>query len=421
MQKYIKRYSLKKIDKIWDKIEKKFSIEKKNLINYSFNDYSGRVYLKDKIIYKIKLNLNIYSNIKKTNSLYQEFILLKKCIKLKEIPNPLQYRDFKNFKILLIEKKQGTQLSLKTFVSNPLIFVKLIYLIFLLAKIRIVHNDLLPKNILINKNYDLFLIDFDQATEQSFIFSILKSVISFRKNNHTILGLFKAMIKKELSNEFLIKCRKRFNPNYYDLKNINYYKTTKSKKLSKAWTIAKQSNASAPGVSLAYYSFEFEGYLFPGERSWKERWVTLKNITSLENKKILELGCNMSLLSCHIKREIKNTKVTSIDHDKNIIRSAKIIADVLEVKPKFHVLDLDKGNWENRFLNYDLVFCLNVLNWVKNKKKLLKFLGKFNELIFEGHDDYIIEKKRLKAIGFKNIKLISVTERNRPLIYCIKK
>jgi 2-polyprenyl-3-methyl-5-hydroxy-6-metoxy-1,4-benzoquinol methylase len=347
--------------------------------------------------------------------------LLKKCIKLKEIPNPLQYRDFKNFKILIIEKKPGTQLSLKTFVSNPLIFVKLLYLIFLLAKIRIVHNDLLPKNILINKNYDLFLIDFDQATEQSFIFSILKSVISFRKNNHTILGLFKAMIKKELSNEFLIKCRKRFNPNYYNLKNINYYKTTKSKKLNKAWTIAKQSNASAPGVSLAYYSFEFEGYLFPGERSWKERWVTLKNITSLENKKILELGCNMSLLSCHIKREIKNTKVTSIDHDKNIIRSAKIIADVLEVKPKFHVLDLDKGNWENRFLNYDLVFCLNVLNWVKNKKKLLKFLGKFNELIFEGHDDYIIEKKRLKAIGFKNIKLISVTERNRPLIYCIKK
>ena len=107
MQKYIKNYSLKKIDKIWDKIEKKFSIEKKNLIYYSFNDYSGRVYLKDKIIYKIRLNLNIYSNIKKTNSLYQEFILLKKCIKLKEIPNPLQYRDFKNFKILIMKKNQA--------------------------------------------------------------------------------------------------------------------------------------------------------------------------------------------------------------------------------------------------------------------------------------------------------------------------
>ena len=291
-------------------------------------------------------------------------------------------------------------------------------MIFLLAKIRIVHNDLLPKNILINKNYDLFLIDFDQATEQSFIFSILKSVISFRKNNHTILGLFKAMIKKELSNEFLIKCRKRFNPNYYNLKNINYYKTTKSKKLNKAWTIAKQSNASAPGMNnINQYDFIFTGL-------GASTCVLLREMNKrdlLENKKILKLGCNMSLLSCHIKREIKNTKVTSIDHDKNIIRSAKIIADVLEVKPKFHVLDLDKGNWENRFLNYDLVFCLNVLNWVKNKKKLLKFLGRFNELIFEGHDDYITEKKRLKAIGFKKIKLISVTERNRPLIYCIKK
>ena len=78
---------------------------------------------------------------------------LKKCIKLIFIMYPLQYRDFKNFKILIIDS--GSNLLKIHIVSNPLIFVKLLYLIFLLAKIRIILDDLLPKNILINKNYDL--------------------------------------------------------------------------------------------------------------------------------------------------------------------------------------------------------------------------------------------------------------------------
>ena len=106
----------------------------------------------------------------------------------------------------------------------------------------------------------------------------------------------------------------------------------------------------------------------------------------------------------------------------NEVKNAQLIGVASKSNSKLEVFSKNfKIKTENRFLNYDLVFCLNVLNWVKNKKKLLKFLGRFNELIFEGHDDYIIEKKRLKAIGFKKIKLISVTERNRPLIYCIKK
>jgi tRNA A-37 threonylcarbamoyl transferase component Bud32 len=428
MPKIIYNYLFKKIDKIWIDIEKKFNFKQKNLINLSYNNYTSRVYFKKKIIYKFKLNYNIYSNTNKTNNLRQEFIFLKKCNNLREIPKPIKYRSFKNFNVLMTEKKEGSEINLKVCLINPVILCKLFFLIFKLAKIRIAHNDLLPKNIIINKKYDLFLLDFDQAKEKSFLKSILSSLIDLSNNNlnmrrnkyNSIFNLFKFMLKKSLSNEFLIKCRKTFQPHYFKLPKNSNLKTLKSKKLNKAWSIAIKSNASAPGVSVAYYSFEFDGYHFPGERSWEDRWNILKKITNFKNKKILELGCNMSLLSCHILREFKNVKTTGIDNDKNIIQSAKIIADVMEVKPKYYVIDLDKGNWEKKFKNFDLVFCLNVLNWVKNKKKLLSFLGKFNELVFEGHDNYLVEKKRLSSIGFKNIKLICITERNRPLIYCVK-
>jgi hypothetical protein len=32
------------------------------------------------------------------------------------------------------------------------------------------------------------------------------------------------------------------------------------------------------------------------------------------------------------------------------------------------------------------VFALNLLNWVEDKTRLLAVLGRFEELIFEGHD-----------------------------------
>jgi hypothetical protein len=185
-----------------------------------------------------------------------------------------------------------------------------------------------------------------------------------------------------------------------------------------AWRIAQLSDASSPNQKVAYYSFNFEGHHFPGERKWEDRWKVLRLITNYEGKRILELGCNMSFLSCFLLKEER-----AVDMDADVLEAANLVSSALGVKPSYKQQNFDSpDNWEDKLRDFkpDIVFALNVLNWVQDKERLLKFLGCFNEVVFEGHDDYETEKNRFLLHGFKEIRLVSKSERNRPVIHCRK-
>ena len=68
----------------------------------------------------------------------------------------------------------------------------------------------------------------------------------------------------------------------------------------------------------------------------------------------------------------------------------------------------------------DVVFCLSVLNWVRDEGRLLAFLGRFEELVYEGHDSARAEARRLRAAGFGSIRLVATSERRRPILHCRK-
>jgi 2-polyprenyl-3-methyl-5-hydroxy-6-metoxy-1,4-benzoquinol methylase len=195
------------------------------------------------------------------------------------------------------------------------------------------------------------------------------------------------------------------------------------KKLLDAWRIAQKSNASAPALPLAYYAIDFEGYHFPGERPWSERWNRIKNSSNYSGKTILELGCNMGLLSIYLLKEAGAAKCIGVDHDKKILESAKLISEVFEVNPVFKQINFDSTkDWESDLLssNIDVVFALNVLNWVNYKDRLLKFLSNFPEIIFEGHDTTEVERNRFEQIGFNTIEQIGYSERERIILRCVK-
>jgi hypothetical protein len=65
----------------------------------------------------------------------------------------------------------------------------------------------------------------------------------------------------------------------------------------------------------------------------------------------------------------------------------------------------------------DVVFALSVLNWVADKARLLAFLGRCEELIYEGHDSALVERRRLRAAGFTTIELVATSERGRPILH----
>jgi len=164
-------------------------------------------------------------------------------------------------------------------------------------------------------------------------------------------------------------------------------------------------------------------YYFPGERPWIERWNVLQNITLFSGKKILELGCNMGLLSTFLIKEKRAAGAMAVDIDQDILQCAEKVSAAFGVDLQRQQVNFDSpGDWETELADFqpDIVFALNVLNWVEDKDRLMRFLGRFQEVIFEGHDDVETESKRFKEVGFNTIDLISMTERDRPILHCIK-
>jgi hypothetical protein len=238
--------------------------------------------------------------------------------------------------------------------------------------------------------------------------------------------IFKYYLKQKFP-ELSIKIKKMLGRGYREdfmkLPDIQEGADTRLFSLLTAWKMAQESNASSPGVFVAYYSLDYMGYRFPGERSWKKRWNVLKNISNYSGKTIIELGCNMGLLSTFLLKEGLCSKCVGVDNDQKILKSAAMISDVFGVKPEYLQIDLDsRNNWEKVLLNYnaDIIFVLNVLNWVKDKERLLSFLSNFPEVIFEGHDLPKVEKNRFARIGFKNIQEVGYSERERIILRCRK-
>lgn len=207
------------------------------------------------------------------------------------------------------------------------------------------------------------------------------------------------------------------------LPEIPKYENNELHILRDAWKTAQYSDANAPGQCVAYYSLDIDGYHFPGERPWIDRWEILKNITDYREKRILELGCNLGLLSCYLLKEEGVKSSLAVDHDPMILEAAKKVAKAFCVSLDYLQSNFDSmEHWEATLIGYkpDIVFALSVLNWVEDKNRFMRFLGQFSEVVFEGHDSIEIEFARFKQVGFDKIQLVNISERDRPILHCKK-
>ncbi|MCF8067749.1 MAG: hypothetical protein K9L30_04095 [Desulfobacterales bacterium] len=249
----------------------------------------------------------------------------------------------------------------------------------------VLHNDIGDMNFLVNSDYKLFLIDFDQAQW--------------------------AEGKNDYEHGFWKKAQ-RVNP-----KPVNELKMNN---LEQAWNIAAKSNASSPGREIAYYSLDINGRHYPGERDWDKRWNYLGGALrkacdgNMAGKKILELGSNLGLLSIWAAREGAICK--GYEYAADIQKGSKLIAKALGVD--------DRCSWQQADFNkpdvtaqiedgYDVCTCLSVMNWVKDKDNLINLLSRQNVVLYEGHDSDEVEMGRLRQAGFTNIEKVTESERKR--------
>lgn len=187
--------------------------------------------------------------------------------------------------------------------------------------------------------------------------------------------------------------------------------------LAEAWRIASRSKASAPDVDIAYYSIDISGINFPGERPWIIRWERIRRSLDFKGKRLLELGCNMGLLSIHAKLS-GAAACLGIDIDKEILRAAELASRAFGTDVVYRQLDLaDSFPWEEELSGFDVVSALSVLHWVKDKKRVWSFIAQHKEVLYEGHESEHEAEVELRQAGFTHIVRLGTTERNRQMFY----
>ena len=193
--------------------------------------------------------------------------------------------------------------------------------------------------------------------------------------------------------------------------------------LLKIWKGAEHSDANAPGLGVSYYSINFDGLVYKGERAWEPRWAAISSVVVFKGKRLLELGCNLGLLSCYAQHLGALEGGVAVDHDERIVNAAKEMSVVAGVKLTHKIINFDsEDRWEDELPanEFDIVSALSVINWLKDKQRFLNFLSQFPEILYEGHDSLTIEVGRLKSAGFYKIKLVSESERGRTVLLASK-
>ena len=360
-----------------------------------------------------------------------EFAMLQRCRGIAGVPAALELIEDAGREILVVQRVPGRPLSSLEvgWFQFAQVMLRLIRLVWALARRGVRHNDLRPENVIIAPDGRVHLVDFDQASTGSLAECLLAGLGLPVGGAPVCNGLFAPLrerIQARLSPRLVRALRgRRLRPaRTCPLPPLPAGASASLQRLHEAWRIAAGATASSPGRAIAYYELEFDGLRLPGERPWAARWRCLRHATTYANRRVLELGCNMALVSTFVLKDASAAAALAVDRDPAILEAAERVAEAFGVEIQLRALDFDRDvDWENQLQGFapDVVVALSVLHWVQDKERFLAFLGRFDEVIFEGHDSSRTERSRLRQAGFTEIDLVDTSERGRPILRARKR
>jgi len=280
---------------------------------------------------------------------------------------------------------------------------------------KIAHCDFHSKNIFVTPE-GIKIIDFETSQE-------INNDVDFF-DSYDIIG-------KGLESPFLTDEMCVLSNNLYSLKRIFEVKDLKDLKskfndflIEKLYNISgtffTRKNDSDKRHSLQnkyiYSTFDLR-YLSVddkiGQRNIKKRIKQFEiNLNNIKDKNILDIGSNIGGILCEItKMNPKSALGLEYDNEKVIISNQISALNKIDGKLNFIQQDVESLEFVSHFNEkYEVVFCLAVIEHLKNKEQFINKLGEIctEILYFEGNagtnKDFIV--RELKKVGFNEVKFI---------------
>lgn len=419
---------LNTVDALWLEALRETNIEDARLLSQSKEDIGRRVYQQGNRVYKIVLPALESTSAVRACTLSEEASILKRLHNVSGTPNRAGYLETAHSTVLSYDYREGLTWNDGSLPNGAWVtlMIRLLVLAVHLSTRGVAHNDIKPENILVNGSGIPTLLDFDQAARVKRRTAFAANFLGWNQlqpSHSSLLGMIKTRIRtraprlaNRLENSKLVELiRDRITR----IPSLPSNPTPQLRALHSAWQLARLSDANAPGKLLSYYSIRVDGFVLPGERPWESRWAILSRAATFEGKRVLELGCNLSLLSCQLLTDKGATSACCVDSDSDILLAAEKVAEAYQVSPCYKRVNFDSPEaWEEDLSAFrpDIVTALSVVNWITDKERFFRFLGRFPEVLFEGHDSVSTEMKRLESVGFTVIDLIATSERDRPVL-----
>lgn len=337
----------------------------------------------------------------------------------------------------------NNELRLDQFIKNvtnskekSIILSKILFCLLDIFENRIAHCDFHAKNIFITSN-GIKIIDFESSQElennTDFFESydiIGKGLISpLKTGNMCVNSEEEISLKKifkindlqsiiKIFNEFLIE-------ELYSISNTFF---TRKENIDKRHTLQNR---------LIYSTFDLKHLKVSeiiGQRNIKKRFEQFNiNNKIINGKKVLDIGSNIGGILFEIYK-MNPQSALGIEYDLEKVQISNKIKSLHNFGTKLNFIqkDVESIDFINNFNEtYEVVFCLAVIEHLKDKINFIKKLGQIctEILYFEGNAgtniDFIINE--LKKVGFVNIELIGMSKdeknnnnNNRPLFIAKK-
>lgn len=288
-----------------------------------------------------------------------------------------------------------------------------IRIIFRLNCIGIYHGDLSSTNFIVTEDGAVQLIDFGDARITSPVQAVINEWKRFLFGRHGLLlrslktGLLRAFPATQTP--FRRWKMRNATPLTLETSDPDY------RELSRVWQAASRWN-STEGQWLAYSSLTVGGEHFPGQRPWLLRWTRIREHVSFRGKRVVDLGCNMGLLTSFAMLEGAKS-ATGIEGESQLVQAARDLAAVLGVDSQFLQADLDGPDLEELCRGADIVVAMSIFEWVEDKQRLLRIFSNCDEILYEGHDPLPMEKQRLRSAGFTTVIEVIRGDRGRTVLY----